>query len=85
VLDLSVSRGSACNGSNSVAARSSGTSQAQWLVIGRAMSQWLVQPGHDQAVVMLVSTVIGLVWIPGGMISLGMLSLAYRHFFEQRA
>ena len=32
----------------------------------------------------LSSTVADLLWIPGGMISLSMLSLAYRHFFQQR-
>jgi hypothetical protein len=48
------------------------------------MSYWLVQPGHDRIVVMLVSVAISLLWIPAGMISVGMLSLAYRHFFEQR-
>jgi hypothetical protein len=55
-----------------------------WLAVGGAMSYWLVQPGHDRVVIMLVSVVIGLLWIPAGMISVGMLSLAYRHFFEQR-
>jgi hypothetical protein len=55
-----------------------------WMAVGGAMSYWLVQPGHDRIVVMLVSVAIGLLWIPAGMISVGMLSLAYRHFFEQR-
>jgi hypothetical protein len=56
-----------------------------WLAIGHALSHWLLQLGHNQAAVMLVSIAIGLLWIPGGMISVSMLSLAYRHFFEQRA
>jgi hypothetical protein len=55
-----------------------------WMAVGGAMSYWLVQPGHDRIVVMLVSVAISLLWIPAGMISVGMLSLAYRHFFEQR-
>ena len=55
-----------------------------WMAVGGAMSYWLVQPGHDRVVVMLVTVVIGVLWIPAGMISVGMLSLAYRHFFERR-
>jgi hypothetical protein len=56
-----------------------------WLAISGGMSYWLFLSGHNRAVVTLVSIVIGLLWIPGGMISVGVLSLAYRHFFEQRA
>jgi hypothetical protein len=55
-----------------------------WMAVGGAMSYWLVLPGHNRVVVMLVSLTIGLLWIPAGMISVGMLSLAYRHFFERR-
>ncbi len=54
-----------------------------WMAVGGAMTYWVVQPGHDRVVVMLVSVAIGLLWIPAGMISVGMLSLAYRHFFER--
>ncbi|MGB7099727.1 MAG: hypothetical protein WBD95_13310 [Xanthobacteraceae bacterium] len=55
-----------------------------WGAVGGAMSYWLVQPGNNRVAVMLVSVVIGLLWIPAGMISVGMLSLAYRHFFERQ-
>ncbi len=55
-----------------------------WMAVGGAMSYWLVQPGRNRVVVMLVSVTIGLLWIPAGMISVGVLSLAYRHFFERR-
>jgi hypothetical protein len=39
---------------------------------------------QSRATVTLVRPVMGLLWIPVGMISVGMLSLAYRHFFERR-
>jgi hypothetical protein len=55
------------------------------IAISAAISSWLLLSSPNRAVVTLVSLVIGLLWIPGGMISVGMLSLAYRHFFEQRA
>jgi hypothetical protein len=55
------------------------------IAISGGISSWLLLSSPDRAVVTLVSLVIGLLWIPGGMISVGMLSLAYRHFFEQRA
>jgi hypothetical protein len=55
------------------------------IAISGWMSYWLFLSGHNRAVVTLVSIVIGLLWIPGGMVSVGVLSLAYRHFFEQRA
>jgi hypothetical protein len=53
--------------------------------ISGTISSWLLLSNPNRAVVTLVSLVIGLLWIPGGMISVGMLSLAYRHFFEQPA
>ncbi len=53
---------------------------AAW--IAGALSHRLLQPGDDQVVVTLVSIVIGLLWMPGGMISVGMLSPAYRHFLR---
>jgi hypothetical protein len=51
-----------------------------WVAISEGAS--FVQ---SRATVTLVRPVMGLLWIPIGMISVGMLSLAYRHFFEQRA
>jgi hypothetical protein len=56
-----------------------------WIAIGGGMSSWLVLSSDNRAVVTLVSIAVGLLWIPAGMISVGMLSLAYRHFFEQSA
>ncbi len=58
---------------------------APLIAISGGMSSWLLLSSYNRAVATLVSLVIGLLWIPGGMISVGMLSLAYRHFFEQRA
>jgi hypothetical protein len=46
---------------------------------------WVFLPDQGRAGVTLVSVVMGLLWIPVGMISVGMLSLAYRHFFERSA
>jgi hypothetical protein len=45
---------------------------------------WLLLP-HGRAAGTLVLLVMSLLWIPVGMISVGMLSLAYRHFFERSA
>jgi hypothetical protein len=56
-----------------------------WIAMSAGMSSWLLFSSYNRAVVTLVSLVVGVLWIPGGMISVGMLSLAYRHFFEQRA
>ncbi len=39
----------------------------------------------SRASVAVVQLVMGLIWISVGMISVGMLSLAYRHFFERPA
>jgi hypothetical protein len=47
-----------------------------------AMTYWLFQPGHSQVAITLASVVMSLMWFPLGMISVGMLSLAYRHFFK---
>ena len=58
---------------------------APLIAISGGMSSWLLLSGPNRVVVTLVSLVIGLLWIPAGMISVGMLSLAYRHFSEQRA
>ena len=55
------------------------------IAISGGLSSWLLLSGYDRAVATLVSLVIALLWIPGGMIGVGMLSLAYRHFFEQPA
>jgi hypothetical protein len=47
------------------------------------MSYWLFQPDHGRAALTLVPLVVSLLAIPLGMISVGMLSLSYRHFFER--
>ena len=47
-----------------------------------AVTYWLFQPGHSRVAITLASVVISLIWFPFGMISVGMLSLAYRHFFK---
>jgi hypothetical protein len=52
-------------------------------VVGGGMSYWLFQPGHDRAAITLISLVISLVSIPTSMISVGMLSLSYQHFFAR--
>ncbi len=49
-------------------------------IIG-GISWWLLLP-HSRATGTLALLVMNLLWIPVGMISVGMLSLAYRHFFE---
>jgi hypothetical protein len=57
-----------------------------WMAIGGGISYWLLfEPDHSRAAVTLVWVVMGLLWIPVGMISVGVLSLAYRHFFERSA
>jgi hypothetical protein len=53
------------------------------MVFSWAMSYWLFQPEHDRAALTLVPLVVSLLAIPLGMISVGMLSLSYRHFFER--
>jgi len=50
-------------------------------IIG-GISLWLLLP-HSRATGTLALLVMSLPWIPVGMISVGMLSLAYRHFFER--
>jgi len=50
-------------------------------IIG-GISLWLLLP-HSRATGTLALLVMSLLWIPVGMISVGMLSLAYRHFFER--
>jgi hypothetical protein len=47
------------------------------------MSYWLFQPDHSRAVLTLVPLAVSLLAIPLGMISVGMLSLSYRYFFER--
>jgi hypothetical protein len=54
-----------------------------WMAIGGIMSFMLFKPANSQVTIMLVWLVLSLLWIPAGMISVGMLSLAYRHFFER--
>jgi hypothetical protein len=46
------------------------------------ISLWLLLP-HGRTTGTLVLLGMNLLWIPVGMISVGMLSLAYRHFFER--
>jgi hypothetical protein len=53
------------------------------MVFGGGLSYWLYQPGHGRATLTLVSLAVSLLSIPLGMISVGMLSLAYRYFFER--
>jgi hypothetical protein len=53
------------------------------LVFNWAMSYWLFQAEHDRAALTLVPLAVSLLAIPLGMISVGMLSLSYRHFFER--
>jgi hypothetical protein len=53
------------------------------MAINGGMSYWLFQPDHGRAALTLVPLVVSLLAIPLGMISVGMLSLSYRHFFER--
>jgi hypothetical protein len=53
------------------------------MVLNGAMSYWLFEPDHDRAALTLVPLVPSLLAIPLGMISVGMLSLSYRHFLER--
>ncbi len=53
------------------------------MAFGGGMSYWLFQPSHGRAALTLVPLVVSLLSIPFGMISVGMLSLSYRHFFER--
>jgi hypothetical protein len=53
------------------------------MAISGGMSYWLFQPDHGRAALTLVPLVVSLLAIPLGMISVGMLSLSYRHFFER--
>jgi hypothetical protein len=55
------------------------------IAINGGIIYWTSLADHDPAVVTLVWLVMGLLWIPIGMISVGMLSIAYRHFFERSA
>lgn len=56
-----------------------------WVMIVGGLSYWMFRPDHDRIVVTLTWLMTSLLWIPVGMISVGMLSLAYRHFFERSA
>jgi hypothetical protein len=53
-----------------------------WVVVVVAVEFLFLTGGRGVASLALL--VIGLLWIPVGMISVGFLSLAYRHFFESR-
>jgi hypothetical protein len=54
-----------------------------WSVIAGGLSYWLLRTDYSQAAITLVMVVLGLLGIVVNMISVGMLSLAYRHFFER--
>jgi hypothetical protein len=56
-----------------------------WSVIAGGLSYWLLRTDYSQAIITLVMVVLGLLGIVVNMISVGMLSLAYRHFFERSA
>jgi hypothetical protein len=56
-----------------------------WGAIGGGFWYWLFARDHSRAGGTLLLLINGLLWIPIGMISVGMLSLAYRHFFERSA
>jgi hypothetical protein len=56
-----------------------------WGAVVAGIGFGLLQPGHDRIVASLATAAIGVLWIPVGMLSVGMLSLAYRHFFERAA
>jgi len=53
-----------------------------WTVVVTSIPFWRLP---SRTTVVLVQLVMGLLWIPIGMISVSMLSLAFRHFFEHRA
>ena len=56
-----------------------------WGVIAGGISYWLLRTDYSQVAITLILVVIGLLGIIANMISVGMLSLAYRHFFERSA
>jgi hypothetical protein len=56
-----------------------------WSVIAGGLSYWLLRTDYGQATITLILVVMGLFGIVANMISVGMLSLAYRHFFERSA
>lgn len=54
-------------------------------LIGGGVGYWLVLSQPDRAVLAGFWTVLTLLWALFGMVSVGFLSLAYRHFFEHPA
>jgi hypothetical protein len=56
-----------------------------WGAVSGGIFYWMFLPDRGRTVVTLASVVMNLLWIPIGMISVGVLSLAYRHFFERSA
>jgi len=56
-----------------------------WSVITGALSYWLLRTDYSQATITAVIVVLALLGNVVHMISVGMLSLAYRHFFERSA
>jgi hypothetical protein len=55
------------------------------VAVSGGLTYTMFQPDNDRIVVMVTWFAASMLWIPGGMISVGMLSLAYRHFFERGA
>jgi hypothetical protein len=53
-----------------------------WMAVGAVESYWLLHSDFDRMSLTLVLLARNLLGIPFGMISVGMLSVAYRHFFE---
>src|SRR5262245_46873558 len=56
-----------------------------WGAIAGGISYWLYRSDYSQATITLVMIVIGLLGIAVNMLSVGMLSPAYRHFLEGTA
>jgi hypothetical protein len=54
-------------------------------IVSGVLAFVLFSSAYDRIVVAVVWTIMSLVWILFAMVSVGFLSLAYRHFFEQEA
>jgi hypothetical protein len=54
-----------------------------WSLIAGGLSYWLLRTDYSQATITLIMVVMNLLSIVANMISVGMLSLAYHHFFER--
>ena len=53
------------------------------MVLGSVLAFWLLFAAPDRVVVTIVWTFLTLLWAVFGMVGVGFLSLAYRHFFER--